>query len=83
MFNVTVAHGDTGIEHYADNYEVLLPDGSVIGTRVLLHPHVAEQPFTRSLAGVTVPQGTPFVTIRSHDNVHGHGGVELRLELKP
>ena len=51
-FDVTVAHGDEGWDHYADKWEVLAPDGRVLGARVLLHPHVGEQPFTRSLGGV-------------------------------
>ncbi len=80
-FDVTVAHGDTGWEHYADKWEVLAPDGKLLGTRVLLHPHEAEQPFTRSLSGIRVPKGVGAVTVRAHDKVHGHGGVELRVEL--
>ena len=56
-FTVAVRHDDSGWEHYADRWEVLSPDGKVLGTRVLLHPHVGEQPFTRSLGGVTIPPG--------------------------
>jgi len=81
-FNVTVAHGDTGWEHYADRWDVVAPDGSVLGTRVLLHPHEQEQPFTRSLGGVAVPEGIPEVTIRAHDKVHGLGGREVTVKLK-
>ena len=54
-FSVTLRHGDTGWEDYADGWRVELPDGTVLGTRVLYHPHVDEQPFTRSLSGVVVP----------------------------
>ena len=81
-FNVTVAHGDTGWDHYADRWDVLAPDGSVLGTRVLLHPHEQEQPFTRSLGGVAVPAGLSEVTIRAHDKVHGLGGREMTVKLK-
>jgi len=56
-FDVTVRHADEGWKHYADRWDVLAPDGTVLGTRVLLHPHVNEQPFTRSLSGVTIPDG--------------------------
>ena len=45
----------------------------MLGERVLLHPHVDEQPFTRSLSGVTVPSGTEQVTVRAHDSVDGWG----------
>ena len=44
-FDVTVRHADTGWEHYADAWRVVGPDGVVYGTRVLVHPHVNEQPF--------------------------------------
>jgi len=56
-FDVTIAHPDSGWEHYADAFEILDGDGNVLGTRTLAHPHVDEQPFTRSLLGVVIPQG--------------------------
>jgi hypothetical protein len=80
-FSVTVRHADEGWEHYADSWQVLTPDGGVLGTRVLLHPHVGEQPFTRSLAGVEIPAGIGKVLIRAHDKVHGYGGMEMEVEL--
>lgn len=79
-FDVTVRHPDTGWDHYADGWSVLAPDGTELGHRKLLHPHETEQPFTRSLSGVTVPAGLTTVIIRVHDNVHGWGrGFELPL----
>ncbi len=72
-FSVTVRHPDTGWEHYADKWQVLGSDGTVLGERVLLHPHVDEQPFTRSLSGVAIPAGTEQVTVRAHDSVDGWG----------
>jgi hypothetical protein len=80
-FDVTVKHGDTGWDHYANRWDVVAPDGTILGTRVLLHPHETEQPFTRSLSGVTVPAGIASVTIRANDSVHGSGGTELTVEL--
>ncbi len=80
-FDVTVAHGDEGWDHYADKWEVLAPDGRVLGARVLLHPHVGEQPFTRSLGGVAIPEQIDRVILRAHDSVHGLGGVEIIVEL--
>lgn len=80
-FHVTVRHGDTGWEHYADRWDVVTPDGAVIGSRVLLHPHEAEQPFTRSLSGVAVPDGVGRVTLRAHDSVHGLGGAKITVDL--
>ena len=80
-FSVTVRHGDTGWRHYADKWEVVAPDGKVLATRTLLHPHENEQPFTRSLLGVRIPPGVQHVTVRAHDKVHGHGGKELRIDI--
>ncbi len=80
-FDVTVAHADEGWDHYADKWEVLAPAGSLLGTRVLLHPHVGEQPFTRSLGGVAIPEQIDRVILRAHDSVHGLGGVEITVEL--
>ncbi len=49
--------------------------------RVLAHPHVNEQPFTRSLKGVKVPAGIERVLIRAHDSVHGYGSQVVELTL--
>ena len=80
-FDVTVRHADAGWDHYANRWQVLAPDGRVLGTRELLHPHDDEQPFTRSLSGVRIPADVAVVTIRAHDSVHGHGGKELTVEI--
>jgi hypothetical protein len=80
-FDVTVQHADTGWDHYADQWEVAAPDGTVLGTRVLYHPHVDEQPFTRGLSGVRIPAKVKQVTIRAHDKVHGWGGKTILVNL--
>ncbi len=80
-FSVTVRHADEGWSHYADGWEVVALDGTVLGKRELYHPHVSEQPFTRSLSGVMVPDGMREVVVRAHDSVHGIGGREQRVTL--
>lgn len=80
-FDVTLEHGDTGWDHYADGWEVLTPDGGVLGKRVLAHPHVNEQPFTRSLSGVRIPQGIRSVMIRAHDSIHGYSSETFEVDL--
>lgn len=80
-FDVTLRHADTGWDHYADAWEVLSPDGQSLGLRVLAHPHVDEQPFTRSLAGVTVSAGTDHVMIRARCLVDGWADEQLRVDL--
>ena len=87
-FSVTVAHPDTGWEDYADGWDVVLPDGTVVKpdpdspfTRLLLHPHETEQPFTRSQSGIAIPAGVTEVTVRAHDLVDGFGGREVSVDL--
>ncbi len=80
-FDVSVQHADTGWKHYADKWEVLTPEGDILGVRTLLHPHVGEQPFTRSLSGVKIPATVRRLTVRAHDSVHGYGGKTIIHEL--
>lgn len=80
-FSVTVRHADEGWDHYADRWEVIAPDGKVLGTRVLAHPHVDEQPFTRSLRGVAIPAEIREVTVRAGDSKHGWGGKTMTVSL--
>jgi hypothetical protein len=80
-FSVTVQHADEGWEHYADRWEVLTPEGKLLATRILAHPHVGEQPFTRSLSGIEIPEGVSEVVVRARDSVHGYGGSELQVQL--
>jgi len=70
MLHATLQYSDTGWDHYANAWEVLGEDGTVLGTRVLHHPHVEEQPFTRSLT-LFIPQTVKTVRIRAKDSVHG------------
>jgi len=81
--HVTLHHPDTGWEHYADGWEVLDAAGNRLGYRELLHPHVDEQPFTRSLSGVSVPDGTREVFIRPHCSRDGWSDEMVRVVLTP
>jgi hypothetical protein len=87
-FHVTVEHPDSGWEDYADGWDVVTPDGEVLKvnpddrfTRLLLHPHETEQPFTRSQSGVVIPEGVTQVRVRAHDLVDGYGGREVMVDL--
>jgi len=80
-FSVTVFHKDTGWKHYANKWDITGEDGTVFGTRILHHPHVNEQPFTRSLSDVVIPAGVKTVIVRAHDSVHKYGGKVITLEL--
>lgn len=79
-FDVTVKHQDEGWEHFANGWEVVSPEGKIIAVRPLRHPHVNEQPFTRSMP-VKIPPGMTEVIIRAHDSVHEYGGCELTVKL--
>lgn len=76
----TVKHADTGWKHYANGWEVLDEGGKVLGTRVLYHPHVNEQPFTRSYT-LAIPDSVKQITVRALDSVHGTGGKTITLKL--
>jgi hypothetical protein len=80
-FDVTVKSNDRGWDYFADAFEVLTPAGKVLGTRVLLHPHETEQPFTRELYGVKIPQGIERVVIRARHKPKGYDGKTLTVEL--
>jgi len=79
-FHVTLKHADEGWKHYANRWEVLTPDGKIIATRVLAHPH-SPAPFTRSLSGVKIPKGVSEVVVRGHDLVHAYGGKEMIVKI--
>lgn len=81
-FRVTLRHADEGWDHYADRWQVETLEGRVLGTRVLLHPHEHEQPFTRALGGVVIPPAVDQVLIRAHDSVHGDGGITVTVKLR-
>ncbi len=80
-FSVTLRHGDTGWDDYADGWRVVTGAGEILGTRTLYHPHVNEQPFTRSLSGVEVPEGVTEVFIEARTNVDGWGVARFPVTL--
>jgi len=87
-FSVTVSHPDVGWEDYADGWDVATPDGQTLKaspddpfTRLLLHPHVGEQPFTRSQSGIRIPADVTQVTVRAHSLTRSFGGHEVVVDL--
>lgn len=76
--DATVKHADTGWDHYADRWDVLTEDGTVLGARELAHPHENEQPFTRSLT-LAIPSGIKKIILRANDSVHELGGQEFEI----
>jgi len=80
-FDTQVHHNDDGWQHYADAWQVLNQQGDVLGERVLFHPHNNEQPFTRRLCDVQIPNDVTMVTVRAKCNVHGFGGQSVVVDL--
>ena len=81
-FSVTVRHEDEGWGHFADKWIILAPDSeTVLGERVLFHPHIDEQPFTRSLRAVLVPEQYKQVRVRVHDRKHRWGSTDFVVDL--
>ena len=78
--SATILHKDEGWKHYVNRFEVLTPDGKLIGARYLGHPHVNEQPFTRSTT-ITIPEGVTRIQIRPRDNVDGWSEVTYPVDV--
>jgi hypothetical protein len=79
--NTTLRHADTGWSHYADAWRVVDEKGKIFGTRTLYHPHVDEQPFTRSLGNIKIPKGVTVVFVEGHDKEHGWAKQRIRVDL--
>ena len=81
VVTATIRSADTGWDRYADAWEVRTTDGDVLGTRVLAHPHVDEQPFTRSLTDVEIPATVTTVEIAARDSVVGFCGTTVTVAV--
>jgi len=64
-FDVTIRSRDRGWDYYCERFEIVTPAGAVIATRVLLHPHDDEQPFTRELEDVRIARDIDRVRVRA------------------
>lgn len=81
-FDVTIKHTDIGWEDYADGWRIMDADGKELGMRNLAHPHVNEQPFTRSLSGVKIPEGVTEIGVQARETVGGWSSEVVRLKLR-
>jgi len=80
--DVTLKHDDTGWEHYADAWRLVDAKGNELAKRVLYHPHVNEQPFTRSIHSFQLPQGIKIITVEAHDKKHGWSPSKVTINMK-
>jgi pyruvate-formate lyase-activating enzyme len=63
--DATVKSRDRGWDYYADRIEAVTREGKILGTRILVHPHDDEQPFTRELDQLKIPPGTKEIVVRA------------------
>jgi hypothetical protein len=83
IFDVTVTLSspyDTRTR-YADAWRVLDEQATVLGVREILHDHATEQPFTRSLEGITIPSTVKFLTVEGRDKTYGWGGTKKTVSV--
>lgn len=80
-FAVTLKHGDTGWNHYANEWQVIALDKKILATRTLYHPHVDEQPFTRNISGVKIPASIKTVRVIAKDTMHGLAQTAMQVNL--
>jgi hypothetical protein len=69
-------------DRFADAFRVSTPDGEVLGVRELSHPHADEQPFTRSLVGLEIPDDVDEVVVEGRDSVNGWGGTAATVPVR-
>ena len=80
-FDVTISSPYDTPERYADGWQVLGPDGEVLGEMELGHDHASEQPFTRTQFDVEIPADVTEVQIEGHDLENGYGGKRFTVQL--
>jgi hypothetical protein len=80
-FALTVRSDDISTTEFGDSWELRTLDGEVIATRVLAHEHMNEQPFTRSMSGIVIPEGITTVIGVAHHSVGGYCGETLEIQL--
>jgi hypothetical protein len=68
-------------ERYADAFRARTEDGTVLGVRELLHDHANEQPFTRSLDGLEIPDDVERIVVEGRDLEHGWGGETVTVDV--
>lgn len=83
-FAVTMTSPYDSPERYADGMRVRSVDGQqVYGERTLTHDHASEQPFTRSIDNVEIPDSVTEVVVEGRDQVSGWGGQTRTVPLPP
>jgi hypothetical protein len=77
VLSVTLLSPDVDCSRYADWWELLDPDGTLVYRRILNHSHADEQPFTRAGDPVDLTAERELL-VRGHMNDSGYGGAVFR-----
>jgi len=80
--DVTLNHADTGWKHYADAWRLVDEKGNELAKRTLYHPHVNEQPFTRSLYSFHIPVSTQIIFVEAHDFNRGWSKNKVMIDMR-
>jgi hypothetical protein len=80
-FQVTLSSPYDTPQRYADAFRVMTANDTTLGVRELLHDHASEQPFTRSLTGVSIPSDISQVIVQGRDQQYGYGGETITVNL--
>lgn len=80
-FDATISSPYDTPSRYADGFHVSTMEGKVLGERTLWHDHQSEQPFTRDLYGVKIPEGITKVVVQARDQKYGYGGKVVEVKL--
>ena len=78
---VTMSSPYDSADRYADSMRVRSADGDVYGERKLTHDHASEQPFTRDITDVEIPDGVTEVVVEGHDQQSGWGGETVTVKV--
>jgi hypothetical protein len=78
---VTIAHHDTGWDHFAKGFAVLLPDGTRLAYLEFSHPHIGQDTFAASLTGLRISNDVPFLLIRTRCNLVGWAAEPVQIDL--
>lgn len=80
-FAVTMSSPYDTPDRYADSMRVRSAGGDVYGERELTHDHAGEQPFTRDISDVDIPDGVSEVVVEGRDQVSGWGGDTVTVTI--
>lgn len=86
-FRVTILSNDIDENYRAEAFEILAPDGRVLGRQEVTYTQgeqpftQGEQPFTREIENLKIPLGIDRVTVRVFHKPRGYDGQAVTIRL--